>query len=149
MRRQLFGVCILILVQSGVGMFVNLFVSIPKRHSGAQPHNYVTGSLKSAAWAVDHGALTLAVHTVLGVLLAIMVIGIAVKSLRLPPRSLALWSILGALLTVGAGFNGASFLDYNKNASSFVMAVLAFGAVASFLVVLNALSGQSVNGATN
>jgi hypothetical protein len=145
MRRQLLGACILILVQSGVGMFVNLFVSIPKRHSGAQPHNYVTGSLKSVAWAIDHGALALAVHTVLGVLLAIMVIGIAAKSLRLPRRSLALWSILGALLTVGAGFNGASFLDYNKNASSFVMAVLAFGAVASFFVVLYALPGRSVN----
>jgi hypothetical protein len=58
MRRQLFGAIILILVQSGLGMFVNLFVLIPKRHSGAQPHNYVTGSLKSLAWAIDHGAFT-------------------------------------------------------------------------------------------
>lgn len=143
MRRQLFGAIVLILVQSGLGMFVNLFVSISTRHSGAQPHNYVTGSLKSVAWAVDHGAVTLAVHTVLGVLLAVMVIGMAAKSLRLPRRSLALWSVLGALLTVGAGFNGASFLDYNKNASSFVMAILAFGAAASFFVVVYALPNEA------
>lgn len=145
MRRQLFGAIILILVQSGVGMYVNLFISIPTHHSGAQPRNYLTGSLKSVAWAIDHGALTLVIHTVLGLLLGLMVIGIAATSLRLPRRSLALWAILGALLTVGAGFNGASFLDYNKNASSFVMAILALGAVACFLVVSHALPAPSVN----
>jgi hypothetical protein len=59
-----------------------------------------------------------------------------------------LWSILGALSTVGAGFNGASFLDYSKNASSFVMAILAFGALASFSVVLYALPERSVNDVT-
>jgi hypothetical protein len=148
MRRQLFGAIVLILVQSGLGMFVNLFVSIPRRHSGAQPHNYVTGSLKSLAWAFDHGALPLVIHTVLGALLAVMVVGIVAGSLRLPRRSLGLWSILGALLTVGAGFNGASFLDYNRNASSFVMAILAFGALACFLVVMYALPERSVTEAT-
>jgi hypothetical protein len=149
MRRQVFGASFLILVQSGIGMFVNLFVTIPKRHSGAHAQNYATGSLKSLLWAIDHGAVTLAVHTVLGVLLAIMVIGIVARSLRFPRRSIALWAILGALLTVGAGFNGASFLDYNKNASSFVMAILALGSLACFLVVVYSLPGQSVNGSSS
>jgi hypothetical protein len=85
---------------------------------------------------------------VFGVLLAVMVVGIVAKSLRLSRRSLGLWSILGALLTVGAGFNGASFLDYRKNASSFVMAILALGALASFLVVLYALPERSVTEVT-
>lgn len=148
MRRQVLGAGILILVQSGLGMFVNLFVSLPTRHSGAQPHNYVTGSLKSLVWALDHGALTLAVHTVLGVLLAFLVIDIAARSFRFPRRSLAWWSVLGALFTVGAGFNGASFLDYNKNVSSFIMTVLALGALACFFIVLYALPRESVRDVT-
>ncbi len=37
---------------------------------------------------------------------------------------------------IGAGFNGASFLDFNHNTNSLIMALLAFGAVASYAVAL-------------
>ncbi|MGH3732118.1 MAG: hypothetical protein ACRDVC_01865 [Acidimicrobiales bacterium] len=146
LRRQVFGASILILVQSGLGMYVNLFVTIPSDHSGAHPGNYVTGSLRSLLWSVDHGAIALAIHAVLGVLLAVMVIGIVARSLRFPRRSIALWSVVAALLVIGAGFNGASFLDFNKNASSFIMALLAFGALASYLCMFSLLHDSGRGG---
>ena len=67
LRPQVFGAIALICVQSGIGMFVNLFVTIPRHHSGANPANYFGGSMRSVAWAIDHGAIALAIHVDIGV----------------------------------------------------------------------------------
>jgi hypothetical protein len=48
----------------------------------------------------------------------------------------SIWSILAAALVIGAGFNGASFLDFNNNVSSLVMALLALGSVACYSIAL-------------
>jgi len=100
---------------------------------------------------VEHGGTALVVHTVLGVLLGLMVIGIVARALRSSRQSVWLWSIFGALMVIGAGFNGASFLDYNKDASSLIMALLAFGAAACFVAVLFLLldTGQVSEPATS
>jgi hypothetical protein len=140
LRRQIFGAVLLILVQSGLGIYVNLFVTIPGGHPGSSPSNYLSGSGRSLLWSVEHGGATLAIHTVLGVLLGLMVIGVVAGAIRSSRRSVWLWSTFGALMVIGAGFNGASFLDFNKNASSLIMALLAFGAVACFVIVLFLLS---------
>jgi hypothetical protein len=136
LQRQLFGAVLLILIQSGLGMYLNLYVTIPANHSGSSPSNYLSGSGRSLLWALEHGGAYLAVHTVLGLLLGLMVIGIVATSIRTGRQSVWVWSIIGALLVIGAGFNGASFLDYNKDASSPIMALLAFGGAACFVVVL-------------
>jgi hypothetical protein len=143
LQRQIVGAVVLILVQSGLGMYVDLFVTIPSGHSGSNPSNYLSGSGRSLLWAVEHGGAILEIHTVLGVLLGVMVIGIVARAIRSPGQSIRLWSIFGALLLIGAGFNGASFLDYNRSASSLIMALLAFGAVACFVVVLFLVSDPS------
>jgi hypothetical protein len=136
LRPQVFGAILLICVQSGIGMFVNLFVTIPRHHSGANPANYFGGSMRSVAWAIDHGAIALAIHVILGLLLAVMVIGIVARAFALGRASLIVWSILGALGTIGAGFTGAGFLDFNEDVSSFFMAILAFASLVCFTVVL-------------
>jgi hypothetical protein len=45
-------------------------------------------------------------------------------------------AVVGALCILGAGFNGASFLNYNKDVSSYVMALLFAAAVLCYLVLL-------------
>jgi hypothetical protein len=135
-RPQVFGAIVLICVQSGIGMFVNLFVTIPRHHDGANPANYFGGSMRSVAWAIDHGAVALAIHVVLGLLLALMVIGIVARAFAIGRASLIVWSIMGALGTIGAGFTGAGFLDFNESVSSFFMAILAFASLVCFAVVV-------------
>ncbi len=136
------GATVLLLVQSGIGMDVNLFVTIPAGHPGARPSNYLGGSVSSIAWAIGHGALALAIHASLGLALAVLVIGVAGSALRVRSRAIAAWSLLGGLLVIGAGFNGASFLDFNNDISSLIMALLALGAVACYSVVLSLLGAQ-------
>ena len=131
-----FGAMLLVLTQAAIGMVVNLYVTIPKHHPGAQPSEYFGGSFHSVIWAIGHGAAALALHTALGLALVLTVIASATEAIRSGDRSAAVWSILAALLVLGAGFNGASFIDFNDNANSLIMALLGLAAVASYAVVL-------------
>lgn len=136
LRWMLLSAIVLVLVQAGVGVAVNLFVTVPSAHPGAHPSNYLTGSSHSVVWAIAHGVAALAIHATLGLALVVIVIGVAVHALRSRRRAVSFWSILAGLLVIGAGFNGASFLDFNHNVSSLIMALLAFGAVACYSVAL-------------
>jgi hypothetical protein len=143
LRRMILAAIVLVLVQSGIGMDVNLYVAIPTQHPGARPSSYFSGSVRSVAWAVAHGAPALVAHAVLGLALALLVIGVAVYAIRLGRRPVGAWSVLAGLLVIGAGFNGASFLDFNNDISSLIMALLALGAVACYSAAIYLLAGQS------
>ncbi len=136
LRRLALGAVVLVLVQAGIGMVVNLDVTIPAHHPGSRPANYFSGSASSIGWAITHGAAALAIHATLGLAVAVLVIGVAVRSFAVASRPVRAWSVLAALLVIGAGFNGASFLDFNNDVSSLIMAMLAFAAVACYAVVL-------------
>ena len=52
-------------------------------------------------------------------------------------RCAAVSAVLAALLAIGAGFNGASFLDFGgQNISSLIMALLALGALCCYLLAV-------------
>lgn len=134
------GALVLVLVQAGIGVAVNLYVTIPARHPGAHAANYLGGSFHSVIWAIGHGAVALAVHASLGLALIVMTVSVAIRALTVHRRSVGVWAILAALFVIGAGFNGASFLDFNNDVSSLIMALLAFGAVSCYGVVLYLLA---------
>jgi hypothetical protein len=135
-----FGATLLVLVQAAIGMVVNLYVAVPTRHPGAHPSEYFGGSFHSVAWAIAHGAVALAVHAAFGLALVLVAGSIAIDALRLHHRAISVWSSVAALLVIGAGFNGASFLDFNDNTSSLIMALLALAATACYSVVTFLLS---------
>jgi len=135
-RGILLGAIALVLVQAGIGMDVNLHVSVPSRHPGAHAASFLSGSFDSVVWAIGHGAPALAAHAALGLALALLVLGALramIRRARLLPVLLAL---LGALLVIGAGFNGAAFLDYAHAANSLAMALLALCAIACYAAAL-------------
>jgi hypothetical protein len=143
LRRLALGAVALLLAQASLGMIVNLYVTVPVHHPGARPSSYLSGSAASVAWAITHGTLALAIHAALGLALAVLVIGIAARALMTPDWPVRAWSVMGGLLVIGAGFNGASFLDFSHNISSLIMALLAFAAVACYAVVLVLLPGRA------
>ena len=56
---------------------------------------------------------------------------------------MAVSSVLAAMLAIGAGFNGASFLDFGgQNISSLLMALLALGALCCYLLALYLLASR-------
>lgn len=134
---MILGAAVLVVIQVAIGMVVNLYVTVPAHHPGAHPANYITGSIHSVGWAIGHGAIALAVHGALGLLVVIFAIGVAVRAVMLRTGRTAVSSVLGALLVIGAGFNGASFLDFaGQNISSLIMALLALAALCCYLACL-------------
>lgn len=140
LQRLLFAAVVVILTQASLGMTVNLYVTIPPHHAGSKPSDYFAGSYHSVVWAIGHGAAALAAHAALGLALIVLALGVAVHAVRLRRRAVIVWSVLGGLLVIGAGFNGASFLDFGHDSSSMIMALLAFAAIGSYTAAQFVLS---------
>lgn len=136
------GIAVLLIAQTAVGMVVNLYVTVPAHHPGAQPANYFSGSLRSIAWAIGHGTLALAIHASLGLAIVAIAIWVAIRAVTLRSGWVGITAVLAAGLVIGAGFNGASFLDFNHDLSSLLMALLALGALSCYLVTLYVLPGR-------
>jgi uncharacterized membrane protein YoaK (UPF0700 family) len=151
---MLLGAILLALVQAGLGMVVNLYVTVPAHHPGPHSTNYFAGSLHSVAWAIAHGAAMLALHATLGLALVVFAVVTAVHALRSARRAIATWSVLAWLFVIGAGFNGASFLDFAHNLNSLLMALLALAAIGCYATALmlsgapSPLPGSQMGGPT-
>jgi len=143
-RGWAFGLLVALLVQFGLGMYVNLFATIPLNHPGHGANDFFAGSYHSVAWAETspHAPLILAFHAGLGLLLVVGSLWLAVLAIRGRRAGIAWAAVLGALFILGAGFNGASFLNYNHDANSYVMALLFAAAVLCYSVIL-ALPGDT------
>jgi uncharacterized membrane protein len=111
-----------LLVQFLLGMATNLFVDITRDHPGANPPEYFSGTAQSVTWAVVHGPLLLQLHAALGLILLAGGIFTFIDALRSGPRVLKVWTGVAAVAILGAGFNGGSFLNYNEDFSSMIMA---------------------------
>jgi len=130
-----FAVGIGSVIQLALGMVVNLYSTIPGAHPGSRPANYFTGSARSVAWAITAGGPGLAIHAAFGLALVVMAAGAAGRAIALRGGAAAAVLLVAALLVIGAGFNGASFLDFRGQAmSSLLMSLLAFVAVACYLL---------------
>ena len=117
-----------------VGMLVNLFVVVPAQHPGAHPSEYFSGVVTGVLWVLGDGTLWLRVHAIIGLALflaAIILLVLAIVSRR---RAWIIASIFGLLGIVGAGFNGASFLNYGEDFSSLLMAIGFLVAVIPYMI---------------
>src|SRR5450631_2421719 len=69
-------------VQFLLGMAVNLFVTIPTNHPGANPPEYFSGVFSSVAWAVTSSSspLWLLLHASMGLVLAVLTIALLISA---------------------------------------------------------------------
>ena len=122
MRSQFLGTLVLLIIEFLLGMSVNLFVTIPTDHPGANPPEYFGGVVQSVTWAILHGPVLLIIHASLGLLLVLNGAGLLVAAIRTRARDLITLSAFGAFGILAAGFNGGSFLNYNEDVSSMLIA---------------------------
>jgi len=137
LRNHAIFMSLALIVQFFLGMINNLYVSIPDQHPGANAHNYFAGGASSLAWVLSVGSSTwLAAHAALGCLLVLVGIECIVLAAR-SRSALWIWSMsCGAAFIIGAAFNGISFLVFNKDFSSLIMAGLCGLAIASYVLGL-------------
>jgi hypothetical protein len=128
-------ILLLLVAQFLFGMAVNLFVTIPAHHPGANPPEYFGGVVQSVRWAIlESRLLWLVIHASAGLLLvALSIVFLIVAIISRRGR----WILAGALGFFGvtaAGFNGGSFLNYHQDFSSMLMAGGFAVAVVGYLI---------------
>jgi hypothetical protein len=136
MTRQLavnLGACALLLIQYLLGMAVNIYVVLPGRHPGAGAGNYFSGAAAGLAWLISNGPGWAGAHAALGMAIAVAALAAVALAWRQGSAAGTAVSAAGALAVIGAGFNGASFVDYGHAFSSMIMAGLWALALACYL----------------
>lgn len=143
LRRGYLGALITLVAQFLLGMVTNLFVQIPLQHPGANPPEYFGGVVESVTWAILQGpSIWLTLHAILGLVLVLIGFGLLVPAIRSRKRSAIITAAVGAISVLAAGFNGGSFLNYNEDFSSLIMAGFFAIAVIAYVVGLWALPLQ-------
>lgn len=127
------GACALLLAQYLLGMVVNVYVVLPARHPGAGAGDYFSGAAAGLAWVITDGPGWAAAHAAFGMALAAAALAAVALAWRGTSKAATAASVIAALAVIGAGFNGASFLDYGHAFSSMIMAGLWALALACYL----------------
>ncbi|MGA3031374.1 MAG: hypothetical protein ABSE58_11690 [Candidatus Limnocylindrales bacterium] len=144
MRRATFGMIVGLLIQFTAGMLVNLFTKIPDNHPGSNPSGFFSGAFQSVTWAIAQSGLpALVFHAVWGLLLMIDGLALIVLARAVGKRSVTVAAVLGFMFVLGAGLNGASFLNYREDFSSMIMATLFGLAVLMYSLVLFVLPADA------
>jgi hypothetical protein len=130
-------------------MAVNLFVKIPDNHPGAHPPEYFSGVTRSVTWAVLQGSGLLQLHAAFGLVLVIGSVYLLVQGVATRRRGLITATVFGLIGTLGAGFNGGSYLNYHEDFSSMLMATgFAIAAVAYLFALYLSLARRPLGNAT-
>jgi hypothetical protein len=141
LRRSSLAQLLLLLVQTGLGMGVNLYSSLPAADQGK-------GLMASFGDAVAKGPAAVAVHAIFGMLVFVNACVLVVFSFTVRPAAAKICSIVGWLCIAGAAASGAAFVNANQNSgnaantASLTMAVLTLVAMACYAVNLFVLGDE-------
>jgi hypothetical protein len=125
LRRASLASLVMLIVQFGLGVGINLYVSLPTTGSGG----------RKVSQAFTNGP-ALALHVVLGLLLIVAAIGLLVQAIRARHGWVITLAALGLIAIVGAAMQGFSFVHDSTNASSMGMAVATAVAMACYAAAL-------------
>jgi len=128
-RRTNLGTGIALVVQYALGMWVNLYVTVPARDQGG-------GFFTAVGRALANGPVALGIHTGLGLLLVLGAISLVVRSVLARNAALIVLSAVFFLALLGAASSGASFVDSGRDSASASMAILTGVALICSLVSL-------------
>ena len=112
-RRGSLAVLALIVAEYGIGMYVNLYVSIPRADHG-----------RGLASAIANGPTMLSIHAVVGLLLGLGALGVLAQAIRARHLVAIASSALGLFALALASVDGASFTSSGRPSESMAMSVL-------------------------
>jgi hypothetical protein len=114
LRRASFAAFVMLVVQFALGIYVNLYVTVPYADHG---HGF--------GQAIANGPAGLTLHIVLGLLLILAALGVLVQTILARRPTLIAAAVLGLLAMVGAAASGSTFAGSGKDGASMAMALLA------------------------
>jgi hypothetical protein len=137
LRKNSIAIFMMLLVEYGLGMGVNLYARVPAADHGARVVTALGRALTSQP-------VLLAIHATLGLL--ILVAGVSVLTRAVLARDLraiaALAAGLGAI--IAAAISGATFVSNQQAGASMAMAILTGVALLSYLATMLMAAGPTV-----
>jgi hypothetical protein len=112
-RRGSLAVLVLLVAEYGIGMYVNLYGTIPRAD-----HGHGLGS------AITNGPAILSIHALLGLLLGLGALAVLVQAVIARHPGAIAASALGLFALAFASVTGASFTRSGNTADSMAMTVL-------------------------
>ena len=134
-RRGSLAVLVLVVVEYGIGMYVNLYVAIPRAD-----HGHSVGS------AIANGPATLSIHAVIGLLLGLGALGVLVQAVMARHLGAIAASAVGLFALAFASAAGASFTSSGQPAESMGMSVLTGVGLLCYAAILYLLRPPSQRG---
>jgi hypothetical protein len=131
LRGASMGAAVMLVIQFGLGVGVNLYVTLPAAGSGG----------RSVGDAFSSGAL-LALHTVFGLLLIVTAVSLLVRAIAARHRPVIVTSAVGLLAIIAAAGSGASFVNDSAIGASLGMALATGVAMLCYLISLFILGRQ-------
>jgi hypothetical protein len=123
--RASLGAAVMLVVQYGLGIGVNLYITVPTGGSAG----------RTIGRAFSSGPL-LAAHAVLGVLLVLTAVSLVVRAVIARHRAIIVLSSLGLLAILAAAGNGVSFLHSGTDGASLDMAIATGVALLCYIGIL-------------
>jgi hypothetical protein len=114
LRRAGFAAFVMLVVQTALGVYVNLFVTVPGADQG-----------HGLGQAIANGPAGLTLHILLGLLLILTALGFGVRAVLARRPALIAAAVLGLLAMIGAAASGGSFVGSGRAGASMAMAALA------------------------
>jgi len=131
-RKTSLGVSIALLVQYALGMWVNLYVTVPKRDQGG-------GVPAAVGRALSSGPAALAVHAGIGLVLVVGSVALVARAIQAGHRMTMVTSLIILLAVAGAAITGAAFVNTGNDGASLGMALLTAVALLCSLLNLSVL----------
>jgi hypothetical protein len=130
LRRASFAGLVLLLIQYGLGMYTNIYVTVPSTDKGG-----------GFGKAISNGPAALSVHAVLALLLALAAIGLLVQAVLARHWTVLTAAAIALIAIIGAAFSGVNFTNTGgPDGATMTMAVLAGVAILCYGTVLYLLS---------
>ena len=129
LRANALAGVIMILIEYGLGITVNLYSTLPAADRG-------TALLGGVGAAVGNGPLPVALHALLGTILLLTGIAAVVRASLIGARPLIALSGGALLATLVAWLSGSSFIGHQRNGASLAMALAAAVAILCYVLLI-------------
>ena len=135
LRANSLAAVVMLLIQYGLGMWVNLYAQLPASDHGK-------GVFAAFGGAVADGPVALAVHALLGTLLLVTAISVVARAAIARKNASTVIGTIALLTVVAAWLSGARFAGDTSNSASFGMAAATAVALLGYATILF-LPGQA------
>lgn len=125
LRRGSLMVLVLLVAEYGIGMYINLYVAVPRSERGGDLGGVISG-----------GPAVLSAHAVIGLLLGLGALAVLVLAVLARHWGVAALSAAGLLAMAFASVAGTGFTSTGDAADSMAMAVMTGVALLCYAIIL-------------